>query len=277
MSKNIRHTTKEFLRDIKQLLYLFDVLKETKLYILTNRDVLISKEKEKEFLALIEKRKEKMPIKYILGETEFMGLNFEVKEGVLIPRGDTEILVEEVLKLMDEEKSKEIVQNMNNEEKSYEVCDLCSGSGAIGISLAHFRKNITVDEIDYFDIPEEMTKKNILKNNLEDRVRFIKSDLLKEVIGNKKYDFLVSNPPYIRNEEVNKLMKDVKDYEPHTALNGGEDGLDFYKRIVEESKFVLKNNGIIAFEIGLDKLIKLGYINLIEFGGIIDWKGEIVK
>jgi len=221
-------------------LLLGHVLKETKLYILTNRDVLISKEKEKEFLDLIEKRKEKMPIKYILGETEFMGLNFEVKEGVLIPRGDTEILVEEVLKLMDE-------------EKSYEVCDLCSGSGAIGISLAHFRKNITVDEIDYFDIPEEMTKKNILKNNLEDRVRFIESDLLKEVIGNKKYDFLVSNPPYIRNEEVKKLMKDVKDYEPHTALDGGEDGLDFYKRIVEESKLVLKNNGIIAFEIGFDQ------------------------
>ena len=236
-------------------LLLGHVLKETKLYILTNRDVLISKEKEKEFLALIEKRKEKMPIKYILGETEFMGLNFEVKEGVLIPRGDTEILVEEVLKLM-------------NEEKSYEVCDLCSGSGAIGISLAHFRKNITVDEIDYFDIPEEMTKKNILKNNLEDRVRFIKSDLLKEVIGNKKYDFLVSNPPYIRNEEVNKLMKDVKDYEPHTALDGGEDGLDFYKRIVEESKLVLKNNGIIAFEIGFDQ--REDVENLLKSNGFVD-------
>lgn len=236
-------------------LLLGHVLKETKLYILTNRDVLISKEKEKEFLDLIEKRKEKMPIKYILGETEFMGLNFEVKEGVLIPRGDTEILVEEVLKLMDE-------------EKSYEVCDLCSGSGAIGISLAHFRKNITVDEIDYFDIPEEVTKKNILKNNLEDRVSFIKSDLLKEVIGNKKYDFLVSNPPYIRNEEVNKLMKDVKDYEPHTALDGGEDGLDFYKRIVEESKLVLKNYGIIAFEIGFDQR---EYVeNLLKSNGFVD-------
>lgn len=236
-------------------LLLGHVLKETKLYILTNRDVLISKEKEKEFLNLIEKRKEKMPIKYILGETEFMGLNFEVKEGVLIPRGDTEILVEEVLKLMDE-------------EKSYEVCDLCSGSGAIGISLAHFRKNITVDEIDYFDIPEEVTKRNILKNNLEDRVSFIKSDLLKEVIGNKKYDFLVSNPPYIRNEEVNKLMKDVKDYEPHTALDGGEDGLDFYKRIVEESKLVLKNHGIIAFEIGFDQ--REDVENLLKLNGFVD-------
>lgn len=236
-------------------LLLGHVLKETKLYILTNRDVLISKGKEKEFLALIEKRKERMPIKYILGETEFMGLNFEVKEGVLIPRGDTEILVEEVLKLMDE-------------EKSYEVCDLCSGSGAIGISLAHFRKNITVDEIDYFDIPEEVTKKNILKNNLEDRVSFIKSDLLKEVIGNKRYDFLVSNPPYIRNEEVDKLMKDVKEYEPHTALDGGEDGLDFYKRIVEESKLVLKNDGIIAFEIGFDQ--REDVENLLKLNGFVD-------
>lgn len=236
-------------------LLLGHVLKESKLYILTNRDVKISLRNEERFLELIEKRKEKMPIKYILGETEFMGLDFLVKEGVLIPRGDTEILVEEVLKLMDE-------------EKTYEVCDLCSGSGAIGISLAHFRKNITVDEIDLFPVPEEVTKKNIKKNNLEDRVSFINSNLLKEVIGVKKYDILVSNPPYIRNEEVNKLMKDVKDYEPHTALDGGNDGLDFYKRIVEESKLVLKENGIIAFEIGYDQ--KEEVESLLKINGFTD-------
>jgi len=221
-------------------LILAHVLKETRLYIITNKDAKIPLKKEKEFLELVEKRKKKMPIKYILGEAEFMGLDFNIKEGVLIPRGDTEILVEEVLKLMDE-------------EKPYEVCDLCSGSGAIGISLAHFRKNITVDEIDFFPIPQEVTEGNIKKHNLQDRVKFIKSDLLKEVIGNKKYDIIVSNPPYIRDEEVNNLMEDVKDYEPHTALAGGIDGLDFYNRIVLESKDVLKEDSILAFEIGYDQ------------------------
>lgn len=222
-------------------LILAHVLKRDKLYIMTNRDVNVSIKNEEKFLEFIEKRANKMPLKYILGETEFMGLDFIIKEGVLIPRNDTEILVEEVLKLI-------------KDEEELEVCDLCSGSGAIGISLAHYRKNIKVDEIDFYPIPEEITKKNIAKHKLDDRVKFIKSDLLKEVIKeNKKYHILVSNPPYIKEEEINTLMKDVKDYEPHTALDGGEDGLVFYRRIIEESKKVLKENALIAFEIGYDQ------------------------
>lgn len=222
-------------------LILAHVLKRDKLYIMTNRDVNVSIKNEEKFLEFIEKRANKMPLKYILGETEFMGLDFIIKEGVLIPRNDTEILVEEVLKLI-------------KDEEELEVCDLCSGSGAIGISLAYYRKNIKVDEIDFYPIPEEITKKNIAKHKLDDRVKFIKSDLLKEVIKeNKKYHILVSNPPYIKEEEINTLMKDVKDYEPHTALDGGEDGLVFYRRIIEESKKVLKENALIAFEIGYDQ------------------------
>ena len=182
-----------------------------------------------------------MPIKYILGTCEFMGLDFYVEEGVLIPRGDTEILVEEVLK------------HISDDEK-LDVCDLCSGSGAIGISLAYYRKNINVDSIDYFEKPKEITIKNIRKHNLENRMRFIESDLLKAIIDEgKKYDIIVSNPPYIREEEINNLMDDVRVYEPHTALSGGEDGLIFYRRIVDESKLVLKENGILAFEIGHDQ------------------------
>ncbi|MDZ7548885.1 N5-glutamine methyltransferase family protein, partial [Clostridium perfringens] len=128
-----------------------------------------------------------------------------VKEGILIPRGDTEVLVEELLKLIPE-------------DKSLDVCDLCSGSGAIGIALAHYRKNIMVEEIDYYKTPEEVTKENIIKQGLEDRVKFVKSDLLKEPIAKgKKYDIIASNPPYIREEEISNLMNDVKEYEPHTA------------------------------------------------------------
>lgn len=217
------------------------VLGKDKIYLITNRDKEVSVKDEKEYLNLIEKRSKKMPIKYILGETEFMGIDLDVEEGVLIPRGDTEVLVEEVLSII-------------KEEDSLEVCDLCSGSGAIGISLAILRKNIKVDEIDNYDIPEKVTKSNILKHALENRVKFIKSNLLSEVIKQeKKYDIIVSNPPYIKASEIDNLMDDVKVYEPHIALDGGEDGLVFYRKIIKESKLALKNNGLLAFEIGHDQ------------------------
>jgi len=222
-------------------LLLGNVLAKDKLYIITNRDKNVSLKDEKEYFELIEKRKNKMPIKYILGETEFMGLDFNVEEGVLIPRGDTEILVEEVLSII-------------NEEDELNVCDLCSGSGAIGISIANYRKKISVEEIDFYEVPEKVTKKNIIKHGLEGRVKFIKSDLLKEPINQgKKYDVIVSNPPYIKADEISNLMDDVKKYEPHTALDGGDDGLVFYKRIIEESKTTLNNEGVLAFEIGYDQ------------------------
>ena len=131
---------------------------------------------------------------------------------------------------------------------------MCCGSGAIGISLAYFRQNIKVDLIDYYPIPEKVSLINIKKNNLEDRVSFIKSDLLEEPIkGNKVYDIIVSNPPYIEEKEIDTLMEDVKNYEPHTALNGGADGLDFYRKIIVQSQKVLKNDGILAFEIGYNQ------------------------
>ena len=222
-------------------LLLGNVLAKDKLYIITNRDKNVSLKDEKEYFELIEKRKNKMPIKYILGETEFMVLDFNVEEGVLIPRGDTEILVEEVLSII-------------NEEDELNVCDLCSGSGAIGISIANYRKKINVEEIDFYEVPEKVTKKNIIKHGLEGRVKFIKSDLLKEPINQgKKYDVIVSNPPYIKADEISNLMDDVKKYEPHTALDGGDDGLVFYKRIIEESKTTLNNEGVLAFEIGYDQ------------------------
>lgn len=217
------------------------VLNKDKIYLITNRDERVSKKDEKIFLDLIEKRENKMPIKYITGETEFMGLDFYVEEGVLIPRGDTEVLVEEVMKLIPD-------------EAPFDVCDLCSGSGAIGVALANYRKNIRVKSIDYYKIPEKVTIKNINRHNLNERVSFIRSDLLKTPIQEgDKYDVIVSNPPYIKEEVIDTLMEDVKRYEPHTALSGGKDGLVFYRKIIKESKLVLKHYGILAFEIGHDQ------------------------
>ena len=117
-----------------------------------------------------------------------------------------------------------------------------------------FRENTKVDLIDYYDIPEKVTKRNITKHNLNSRATFIKSDLLEEPINQQnKYDILVSNPPYIKEEVIETLMDDVKKYEPHTALSGGEDGLYFYKKIVDDSDKILNDNGILAFEIGHDQ------------------------
>ena len=238
-------------------LLLGKVLGKDKLYLIMNKEEEVSKFKEREFYRLINKRKEKMPIKYILKIAEFMGLDFHVEEGVLIPRGDTEILVEETLKIIDN-------------DKEYNICDLCCGSGAIGISIAHLRENTKVDLIDYYDVPEKVTKRNITKHHLASRATFIKSDLLNEVINQeKKYDVLVSNPPYIKEEVIDTLMDDVKKYEPHTALSGGDDGLYFYKKIVDDSDKILKENGVLAFEIGHDQgkevsdlMIEKGYKNV---------------
>ena len=240
-------------------LILGKVLNKDKIYLMINsNEEEVEKEKEEEFLNLINKRMENMPVRYILGEVDFMGLDFYIEEGVLIPRSDTEVLVEEVLKIIGED------------EKLY-VCDLCSGSGAIGISLAYYRKNIMVDLIDFYEKPEEISKKNIVKNNLENQVKFIKSDLLKEPIKElKKYDIIVSNPPYIKEDVIETLMDDVKNYEPRSALSGGDSGLIFYERIVEESKKVLKENGILAFEIGYDQGDSVS--NIMKNNGYIDIK-----
>lgn len=222
-------------------LLLGSIIEKNRVYLITHKEESVSKENVIKYFDLINKRKNKMPVKYILRQCEFMGIDFYIEEGVLIPRGDTEILVEEVLKHIKEDEEKE-------------VCDLCCGSGAIGISLANLRQNIKVDLIDYYPIPEKVTLLNIKKNTLENRASFIKSDLLEKVIKeNKKYDILVSNPPYIEEEEIENLMDDVKKYEPHIALDGGKDGLDFYRKIVDQSQMVLRKDGILAFEIGYNQ------------------------
>lgn len=217
------------------------VIEKDRLYLITHKEETVAKWKEEKYIRLLEERKNKKPIKYILNKCDFMGLDFYVEEGVLIPRGDTEILVDEVLKLIPE-------------DSNMKVCDLCCGSGAIGISIAHNRKNILVDLLDLYEIPEKVTLINIKKNNVQDTAKFIKSDLLEESIKeNKIYDVIVSNPPYIEEHEIENLMDDVKKYEPHTALSGGEDGMFFYRKIVKQSKVVLKENGILAFEIGYNQ------------------------
>lgn len=222
-------------------LLLQKVLKKDKLFIMLNRQMEVNEESAKEYFRLIELRKNKMPIKYILEECEFMGINFNIREGVLIPRGDTEVLVEEAL-----DKIKE-----NN---YIDICDVCCGSGAIGISVGKILENTRVYCYDISDIAYEVTLENINKFNLEDRIKVCKSDLLEEAIENgRRFNVVLSNPPYIRKDVIPTLMEDVKNYEPYIALCGGDDGLEFYRKITKQSLEVLKLGGMIGFEIGHDQ------------------------
>ncbi|WP_243122158.1 peptide chain release factor N(5)-glutamine methyltransferase [Clostridium thermarum] len=222
-------------------LLLAKVLQKDKLYIITHRNEVVDKDKADKFLGYIQLRKERMPVKYILEECEFMGINLYIKPGVLIPRPDTEVLVETVL------------EEIKNREYTT-VCDICSGSGAIGIAIASMVNNVKVECVDISDIAKEVNTKNIVNNSLQDRVRFTSSDLLDKAISEgNQYDVIVSNPPYIREAVIEELMEDVKKYEPHLALSGGEDGLVFYRKITEQALKCLKDGGLLAYEIGYDQ------------------------
>lgn len=241
-------------------LLLGKVISREKIYLITHREEEIDRDHCEEYFELIEMRKKKMPIKYILEKCEFMGIDFFIKPGVLIPRPDTEILVEKVLECIEE-------------DSQLSLCDVCCGSGAIGVSLAYYRNNIKVHCIDISEVAGEVTQRNIEKFALYPRVKFIKSDLLEEALINKEsYDIIVSNPPYIREAVMDTLMEDVKNYEPHIALNGGIDGLDFYRKITMQSVNLLKKGGILAYEIGHDQreeVIKIlkenGFSNIRSF------------
>lgn len=211
-----------------------------RIYIHMNLNKELMKEQEEAFLKLIEDRLNGRPIAYIVEHREFMGLDFYVKEGVLIPRPDTETLVEELIELL---KGKEV-----------SILDIGTGSGAITVSLAKYLEKANLTSFDISDIPLEVGKKNAISNNVDHKINFVKSDLFSAIKGKSvKFDVIVSNPPYIRKEDMPTLHTQVKDYEPYNALEGGADGLDFYRNITKESHEYLKQDGILAYEVGHDQ------------------------
>lgn len=212
-----------------------------RLYIQLNLDKKLSDEELKCFNEMINDRLNGRPIAYIVKNREFMALNFYVEEGVLIPRPDTEPLVEEVIEL-------------SKGMKDVTIVDIGTGSGAISVSLAKYIKNSYVYSLDISDKALSIGKKNAVNNEVDDKIEFIKSDVFTGIKDrNLKLDIIVSNPPYIKKEDIKTLHTQVKDYEPYIALEGGEDGLDFYRTITEESLKYLKSNGILAFEVGHDQ------------------------
>lgn len=185
------------------------------------------------YISLIKERAKNIPLQHLTGTQEFMGLEFDVNEHVLIPRQDTEILVEEVLKVC----------------KDKEILDMCTGSGCIIISLAKLGNLSRAVAVDISEKALEVAANNAIKHNVN--IEYIKSNLFEEVEGN--YDIIVSNPPYIPTEDIKTLMPEVQFHEPILALDGTGDGLEFYRRIASEAKSFLKNEGYAFFEIGHDQ------------------------
>jgi len=194
---------------------------------------------EEKYLNWIRQRAEHIPLQQLTGEQDFMGLTFSVNEHVLIPRQDTEILVEEVLK--------ELHDRMR-------ILDMCTGSGCILLSLLHYSNDCEGLGVDLSAEALEVAERNVLKvltPEKAEHAHFLQSDLFEKVEG--KFEIIVSNPPYIASAEVEKLMPEVKDHEPRMALDGTEDGLHFYRRIIKEAGKHLVTSGMLFFEIGYDQ------------------------
>ncbi len=220
--------------------FLTHILNCQRIDLIIKKDDVLSPEVVDAFFIMVKKRRENMPVSYITNSKEFMSLDFFVDEGILIPRPETELLVELV------------IDHFKN-FKDAKILDLCTGSGAIAVSIAYYLKTAKITAVDKYDICLDIAEKNAKKHSVFDRVKFEKCDLLGEADFNNTYDCIVSNPPYIKSSALLSLSSDVKDYEPNYALDGGNDGLIFYDRIVEISKNALIDGGLLAFEIGYDQ------------------------
>lgn len=194
----------------------------------------VSEEEQSRYEEYIEKRERHVPLQYITGEQEFMGLSFQVNENVLIPRQDTEILTEEALRELSD---------------GMDVLDMCTGSGCILLSLLKYTNDCHGVGVDISEKALEVAEEN--NRRLGKDAVFLQSNLFEKVEG--KFDVIVSNPPYIRSDVIPTLMEEVKTYEPMSALDGREDGLYFYREIVKQAGGYLNRGGKLFFEIGCEQ------------------------
>ncbi|HPW99464.1 MAG TPA: peptide chain release factor N(5)-glutamine methyltransferase [Sedimentibacter sp.] len=220
------------------------LLQKDRIYLHLNRKTEISEYIKDKFYELAKKRNEGYPLQYITNSQEFMGLDFFVQEGVLIPRPDTEILVEAVI---------ETAKARYNDR--IKILDLGTGSGAIAVSLAYYLENSFVTAIDISKKAVETTNINIKKHKLNN-IKVIEGDIFDD-IADEKFHIVVSNPPYIERDAISSLQTEVSVYEPKIALDGGTDGLDYYRRIVELFKNIHEKNGVLAVEIGWSQRISV--------------------
>ncbi|MFO7636949.1 MAG: peptide chain release factor N(5)-glutamine methyltransferase [Clostridia bacterium] len=245
---------------LKEAFVLFrEVFLKDTTYIYSHPDEKVGSEMQGLFFDAVEKRKKGVPLAYITGRAHFMSLTFHVEAGVLIPRPETEILCEKALLW---------IKGMEDEE--IRVLDLCSGSGCIGISIARHAKRTRVLLSDSSEKCGEVSRKNIHALKLDDRVAFVNSDLFGKISG--RFHIIASNPPYVKEGDLPLLMEDVRDHEPHLALNGGPDGLLFYRKIINQAKAYLFPGGCLFLEAGIhqaesieEMLFSQGYARIETF------------
>lgn len=213
-------------------------LKKSKEYLMIYDTEEITPNQREQYIKNVKRLISGEPLQYITGKQEFMKLNFLVNKNVLIPRQDTEILVEEVIS---------IAKTIPNPV----ILDLCTGSGAIAVSLAKYIKNTKIYATDISEKALEIAEKNAEHNGVINNIEFIESDLFTK-LKNLKFDIIVSNPPYIEEKELKKLPKDVQN-EPRIALDGGKDGLKYYREILENGYKFLNRQGYLCLEIGYNQ------------------------
>ena len=212
--------------------------------LLAHGDREVTQEEYKRYQELLEKRAAHVPLQHLTGHQDFMGLDFLVNDQVLIPRQDTEILVEEVLR---------------NLHDGMRILDMCTGSGCILLSLLQYSNDCEGVGVDLSEEALQVARANydrLKREKPEMKAVFVKSDLFREAAefsGEDKFDLIVSNPPYIRTDVVEGLMPEVRDHEPRMALDGLEDGLHFYREITREATKYLVNGGSLYYEIGYDQ------------------------
>lgn len=224
--------------NLKARLIMQYILNKPRQYLIIYDNQVLTLRQEVNYFKAIKRLINGEPIQHITHQQEFMKLNFFVNEDVLIPRPDTEILVEEVIKIARKINAKKIL-------------DMCTGSGAIAVSLAKYLDNVEITAVDISEKSLDVAKTNAKNNEIENKITFIESNLFENIV-NEKYDIIVSNPPYIRKDVIKTLTKEVQK-EHKIALDGGYDGLDFYRKITHQSEEYLKFNGYLCFEIGYDQ------------------------
>lgn len=271
------------------------VLNCNKVYLYSHDDRVLENIEMQALDQMLVKRTEKVPLQYIVGQAKFMSLSFVVSPGVLIPRQDTEILVEKCAEIVNSivsdsreqeaSKSTAMKAGVNNqdsdkglriEEKSSKinVLDMCTGSGCIAVSIANYFPQSSVEACDISEDALRIAEINIRRNGVQGRVTLHHGDLFEALDSESVFDLIISNPPYIETDVISGLQNEVKDHEPCIALDGGQDGLDFYKRIIAEAPKYLKNRGILAFEIGFNQagsvsnLMKSNFKNISVFKDI---------
>ena len=213
---------------------------------LVNLEQNINKRALTDFNKYLIRRSKREPIAYLLGEKEFWSKKFFVNKDTLIPRPDTELLVEKIVNLF--------------KKKRINILDIGTGTGCIIISLLSELKNSTGTAIDISSKAIMVAKKNAYKFKLSDRIKFLNKPF-KDLYG-KQFDLIVSNPPYIKRMEIKNLSDDIKKFEPRMALDGGNDGLDLIKKVIYKSKEILKINGTLALEIGNEQINKVSKLLL---------------